>query len=112
MLTALATRISSTPSCSSCTMRHCECLARQTRRMPIVELDIHRKLTSPSNSAQFVASFSPNAMAASVLYSSFFSFVIIFNGVVQPVSQLPYFWRYVNFHVSVAIERSIDLLRV
>lgn len=30
-----------------------------------------------------VASFSPNAMAASVLFSTFFSFVIIFNGVVQ-----------------------------
>ncbi|GAA6016702.1 hypothetical protein JCM11491_000212 [Sporobolomyces phaffii] len=50
--------------------------------------------------AQFVASFSPNAMAASVLYSSFFSFVIIFNGVVQPVSQLPYFWRSWMYHLS------------
>ena len=30
-----------------------------------------------------VASFSPTAMAASVLFSSLFSFVIIFNGVVQ-----------------------------
>ncbi|GAA5921798.1 hypothetical protein JCM3775_001825 [Rhodotorula graminis] len=43
--------------------------------------------------AQAVASFSPNAMAASVLFSTFFSFVIIFNGVVQPPVQLPYFWR-------------------
>ncbi|GAA5975740.1 hypothetical protein JCM11641_005856 [Rhodosporidiobolus odoratus] len=43
--------------------------------------------------AQAIASFSPTAMAASVLFSTFFSFVIIFNGVVQPVSQLPYFWR-------------------
>ncbi|TNY24740.1 putative SNQ2-ABC transporter [Rhodotorula diobovata] len=43
--------------------------------------------------AQAVASFSPNAMAASVLFSTLFSFVIIFNGVVQPYSQLPYFWR-------------------
>ncbi|GAA6000108.1 hypothetical protein JCM10207_006055 [Rhodosporidiobolus poonsookiae] len=43
--------------------------------------------------AQAVAAFSPTAMAASVLFSTLFSFVIIFNGVVQPVSQLPYFWR-------------------
>ncbi|GAA5925123.1 hypothetical protein JCM10213_000539 [Rhodosporidiobolus nylandii] len=43
--------------------------------------------------AQAVASFSPTAMAASVLFSTLFSFVIIFNGVVQPYSQLPYFWR-------------------
>ncbi|GAA5967234.1 hypothetical protein JCM3765_001744 [Sporobolomyces pararoseus] len=50
--------------------------------------------------AQFVASFSPNAMAASVLYSSLFSFVIIFNGVVQPVAQLPYFWRSWMYHLS------------
>ncbi|GAA6060988.1 hypothetical protein JCM10212_000674 [Sporobolomyces blumeae] len=50
--------------------------------------------------AQFVASFSPNAMAASVLFSSFFSFVIIFNGVVQPVAQLPYFWRSWMYHLT------------
>ncbi|BGP40430.1 ATP-binding cassette transporter snq2 [Rhodotorula kratochvilovae] len=43
--------------------------------------------------AQAVASFSPSAMAASVLFSTLFSFVIIFNGVVQPYAQLPYFWR-------------------
>jgi hypothetical protein len=29
--------------------------------------------------AQFVAAMSPNAMIASILFSSFFSFVIIFN---------------------------------
>ncbi|GAA5915070.1 hypothetical protein JCM6882_006773, partial [Rhodosporidiobolus microsporus] len=39
--------------------------------------------------AQAIASFSPTAMAASVLFSTFFSFVIIFNGVVQPYNQLP-----------------------
>lgn len=50
--------------------------------------------------AQFVASFSPNAMAASVLFSSFFSFVIIFNGVVQPVAQLPYFWSSWMYHLT------------
>ncbi|KAI5479965.1 hypothetical protein MNV49_002255 [Pseudohyphozyma bogoriensis] len=43
--------------------------------------------------AQWVAALAPNPMAASILFSTFFSFVIIFNGVVQPVSQLPYFWR-------------------
>ncbi|KAL8280941.1 hypothetical protein RQP46_006620 [Phenoliferia psychrophenolica] len=43
--------------------------------------------------AQFVAALSANSMMASILFSTFFSFVIIFNGVVQPVSQLPYFWR-------------------
>ncbi|GAA6001439.1 uncharacterized protein JCM10292_006254 [Rhodotorula paludigena] len=43
--------------------------------------------------AQAVASFSPTPMAASVLFSTLFSFVIIFNGVVQPYAQLPYFWR-------------------
>jgi ATP-binding cassette subfamily G (WHITE) protein 2 (SNQ2) len=60
------------------------CLARRS---------LHADSKPILDSAQFVASFSPNAMAASVLYSSFFSFVIIFNGVVQPVAQLPYFWR-------------------
>lgn len=39
------------------------------------------RLTPPP--APAVASFSPTAMAASVLFSSLFSFVIIFNGVVQ-----------------------------
>ncbi|KAM0791176.1 hypothetical protein ACM66B_005660 [Microbotryomycetes sp. NB124-2] len=43
--------------------------------------------------AQFVAAMAPNAMLASVLFATFFSFVIIFNGVVQPYAQLPYFWR-------------------
>ncbi len=43
--------------------------------------------------AQWVAAFSANAMISSVLFSTFFSFVIVFNGVVQPPAQLPYFWR-------------------
>lgn len=38
-----------------------------------------------------VASFSPTAMAASVLFSTLFSFVIIFNGVVQ-VRALPFLY--------------------
>ncbi|GAA5983374.1 hypothetical protein JCM10908_000258 [Rhodotorula pacifica] len=50
--------------------------------------------------AQAVASFSPTAMAASVLFSSLFSFVIIFNGVVQPYAQLPYFWRSWMYHLT------------
>ncbi|KAJ8294266.1 Brefeldin A resistance protein [Rhodotorula toruloides] len=46
-----------------------------------------------------VASFSPTPMAASVLFSSLFSFVIIFNGVVQPPSQLPSFWNFM-YHTT------------
>lgn len=62
--------------------------------------------------AQWVAALSPNPMSASILFSTFFSFVIIFNGVVVPtgkshsfrevelvltdsskLAELPYFWR-------------------
>ena len=43
--------------------------------------------------AQAVATVAPNAMIASILFSTFFSFVIVFCGVVQPPPQLPYFWR-------------------
>ncbi|GAA5913660.1 hypothetical protein JCM5296_007276 [Sporobolomyces johnsonii] len=50
--------------------------------------------------AQAVAAFSPNPMAASVLFSTFFSFVIVFNGVVQPVTQLPYFWSSWMYHLT------------
>lgn len=38
--------------------------------------------------AQAVASFSPNSQTASILFSTFFSFVIIFNGVVVPIAQV------------------------
>lgn len=38
--------------------------------------------------AQAVASFSPNAFAASILFSGFFSVAIITNGVVVPVGQV------------------------
>ncbi|KAK4051085.1 ATP-binding cassette transporter snq2 [Microbotryomycetes sp. JL221] len=50
--------------------------------------------------AQWVAAMAPNAMLASVLFATFFSFVIIFNGVVQPYSQLPYFWRVWMFRLT------------
>lgn len=43
---------------------------------------------------------SPNPLVASILFSTFFSFVIIFCGVVQPPPQLPYFWRSWMFHLS------------
>ncbi|KAM0754754.1 putative SNQ2-ABC transporter [Meredithblackwellia eburnea MCA 4105] len=50
--------------------------------------------------AQWVAALSSNGMMASILFSSFFSFVIIFNGVVQPVSQLPAFWAKWMYHLT------------
>ena len=43
--------------------------------------------------AQAIAAISPNSLVASILFSTFFSFVIVFCGVVQPPTQLPYFWR-------------------
>jgi len=43
---------------------------------------------------------SSNGMMASILFSTFFSFVIIFNGVVQPVTQLPYFWSSWMYHLT------------
>ena len=50
--------------------------------------------------AQAIATISSNAMVASILYSTFFSFVVVFCGVVQPPPQLPYFWRSWMFHLS------------
>ncbi|SCZ91970.1 BZ3500_MvSof-1268-A1-R1_Chr5-3g08254 [Microbotryum saponariae] len=50
--------------------------------------------------AQFVAAMSANSMIASVLFSCLFSFVIIFNGVVQPVAQLPKFWSSWMYHLT------------
>lgn len=43
--------------------------------------------------AQAVAAMSPNSMIASIIFSFLFSFVIVFNGVLQPPALLPYFWR-------------------
>jgi ATP-binding cassette subfamily G (WHITE) protein 2 (SNQ2) len=50
--------------------------------------------------AAAIASMSPNPMIASILFSTFFSFVIVFCGVVQPPPQLPYFWRVWMFKLS------------
>ncbi|KAK0566531.1 ATP-binding cassette transporter snq2 [Tilletia horrida] len=53
-----------------------------------------------STFATALAVISPNPLLASVLFSTFFSFVIIFCGVVQPPPQLPYFWRVWMFPLS------------
>ncbi|WFD27171.1 hypothetical protein MNAN1_002167 [Malassezia nana] len=50
--------------------------------------------------AQSMAAISPNAMISSILFSTFFSFVILFCGVVQPPPQLPTFWRSWMFRLS------------
>ena len=50
--------------------------------------------------AQAVATVAPNAMIASVLFSTLFSFVMVFCGVIQPPRQLPYFWREWMFYLS------------
>ncbi|WFD29917.1 hypothetical protein MSPP1_000931 [Malassezia sp. CBS 17886] len=50
--------------------------------------------------AQATATVSPNALIASILFSTFFSFVIVFCGVVQPPPQMPYFWRSWMFRLS------------
>lgn len=42
---------------------------------------------------QFIASFSPNELFASLLVPSFFTFVIAFCGVVVPYAALPHFWQ-------------------
>ncbi|KAF8888618.1 pleiotropic drug resistance ABC transporter [Infundibulicybe gibba] len=48
--------------------------------------------------AQGVASMAPNAEMAAILYSLLFSFVITFNGVLQPFRQLGW-WQWM-YHVS------------
>ncbi|WFD00123.1 hypothetical protein MYAM1_002869 [Malassezia yamatoensis] len=50
--------------------------------------------------AQAVAAISANGMVASILFSTLFSFVIVFCGVVQPPSQMPAFWRTWMYHLS------------
>ncbi|WFC95973.1 hypothetical protein MBRA1_002629 [Malassezia brasiliensis] len=50
--------------------------------------------------AQAIAAISPNSLVASILFSTFFSFVVVFCGVVQPPKQLPYFWRKWMFPLS------------
>ncbi|QRW13753.1 ABC-2 type transporter [Ceratobasidium sp. AG-Ba] len=49
--------------------------------------------------SQAVAAMSPNAMIAGILFSFLFSFVITFNGVLQPYSQLIPFWKWM-YHLS------------
>ncbi|KAK0564174.1 ATP-binding cassette transporter snq2 [Tilletia horrida] len=53
-----------------------------------------------STFATALAVISPNPLLASVLFSTFFSFVIVFCGVVQPPPNLPYFWRVWMFPLS------------
>ena len=50
--------------------------------------------------AQAIAAISPNAMIASILFSTLFSFVIVFCGVVQPPPLLPDFWKNFTFPLS------------
>ena len=45
-----------------------------------------------STFAQLCASFVPNEQTAAIVSTLLFTFVILFNGVLQPPSQLPYFW--------------------
>ncbi|KAG8929230.1 hypothetical protein FRC02_005825 [Tulasnella sp. 418] len=49
--------------------------------------------------AQAVAAMAPNAMIANLLFSFVFSFVLIFNGTLQPFSQLIKFWHWM-YHLS------------
>lgn len=44
--------------------------------------------------ALWVSYFSPNAASAAILASLFFSFMLSFCGVMQPVSQMPGFWTF------------------
>ncbi|KDN44914.1 putative SNQ2-ABC transporter [Tilletiaria anomala UBC 951] len=47
-----------------------------------------------------IAALSPNAMVGAIIFSTFFSFVIVFCGVVQPPPLLPHFWRVWMFPLS------------
>ncbi|QRV75743.1 ABC-2 type transporter [Ceratobasidium sp. AG-Ba] len=44
--------------------------------------------------SQAVAAMAPNAMISGLLFSFLFSFVITFNGILQPYSQLISFWKW------------------
>ncbi|OAP58970.1 hypothetical protein AYL99_06267 [Fonsecaea erecta] len=46
-----------------------------------------------------IASLAPNPQTAAVLTTVFASFVVAFNGVLQPLSQLPRFWHFM-YHAS------------
>ncbi|KAG8789944.1 hypothetical protein FRC12_013096 [Ceratobasidium sp. 428] len=49
--------------------------------------------------SQAVAAMAPNAMISGLLFSFLFSFVLTFNGVMQPYSQLIPFWKWM-YHLS------------
>ncbi|KAG8929231.1 hypothetical protein FRC02_005826 [Tulasnella sp. 418] len=49
--------------------------------------------------AQAVAAMAPNTMIANLLFSFFFSFVLMFNGTFQPYKQLVKFWHWM-YHLS------------
>ena len=50
--------------------------------------------------AQTVAILSANALLASMLYSTLFSFVVVYCGVMQPPGQMPHFWSSWMFYLS------------
>jgi len=50
--------------------------------------------------AQAVTIFSANAMLASMLYSTLFTFVVVFCGVMQPPAQMPYFWHRWMYYLT------------
>ena len=50
-----------------------------------------------STFGQLLAAFAPNAQIAAVLIPLFFVFVVLFCGVLQPLSQLPKFWHFVHY---------------
>lgn len=53
-----------------------------------------------STFGQALAAFAPNEQTAATLVTLLFSFVILFNGVLQPVSQLVPFWHWMYHLVS------------
>jgi ABC-type multidrug transport system permease subunit len=50
-----------------------------------------------SSFGQLLASMAPNAQVAALLIPMTFVFVALFCGVLQPLSQLPKFWRFVHY---------------
>ena len=53
-----------------------------------------------STFGQMIASPMPNPSTAAIIQSLLFSFVLAFNGVLQPPSQMPYFWSSWMYHLS------------
>ncbi|KAJ9114521.1 hypothetical protein QFC20_001394 [Naganishia adeliensis] len=49
---------------------------------------------------QMLAAIAPNAFVASLLVPIFFTFVILFSGVLVPPAALPYFWRSWMLHLT------------